>query len=78
MLSCLDLLFVLFGLLAQIVSFMYNGKVAKELEANVLRKKRFSTVKLARVSDMNSAFNPSALLPIAYIPSAKPTHVFCR
>jgi hypothetical protein len=36
------------GLLAQIVSFMYNGEVAKELEANVLRKKRFSTVKLAR------------------------------
>ena len=53
------------GLLAQIVSFMYNGEVAKELEANVLRKKRFSTVKLARVSDMNSSFNPSALGAIA-------------
>jgi hypothetical protein len=53
------------GLLAQIVSFMYNGEVAKELEVNVLRKKRFSTVKLARVSDMNSSFNPSALGAIA-------------
>ncbi len=40
---------------------MYNGEVAKKLEVNVLRKKRFSTVKLARVSDMNSSFNPSAL-----------------
>jgi hypothetical protein len=27
----------------------------------VLRKKRFSTVKLARVSDINSSFTPSAL-----------------
>jgi hypothetical protein len=53
------------GLLAQIVSFMYNGEVAQELEVNFLRKKRFSTVKLARVSDMNSSFNPSALGAIA-------------
>jgi hypothetical protein len=48
-------------LLSQIVSFMYNGEIAKQLEDNVLRKKRFSTVKLARVSDTNSSFNPSAL-----------------
>ena len=52
-------------LLSQIVSFVYNGEVAKQLEENVLRKKRFSTVKLARVSDMNSSFNPSALGAIA-------------
>ena len=68
----------MFGLLAQIVSFMYNGEVAKELKANVLRKKRFSTVKLARVSDKNSSFNPSALLPIACIPSAKPQIACCE
>ena len=53
------------ALLSQIVSFVYNGEVAKQLEENVLRKKRFSTVKLARVSDMNSSFNPSALGAIA-------------
>ena len=52
-------------LLSQMVGFMYNGEVAKELEKNVLRKKRFSTIKLARVSDMNSSFNPSALGAIA-------------
>ncbi len=52
-------------LLSQMVACMYNGEVAKELEKNVLRKKRFSTVKLARVSDMNSSFNPSALGAIA-------------
>ena len=52
-------------LLAQIVSCMYNGEVAKQLEEKVLRRKRFSTVKLARVSDMNSSFNPSALGAIA-------------
>jgi len=52
-------------LLSQMVAFMYNGEVAKELEKNVLRKKRFSTIKLARVSDMNSSFNPSALGAIA-------------
>ena len=52
-------------LLMQIVSLMYNGEVATQLEANVLRKKRFSTVKLARVSDMNCSFNPRALGAIA-------------
>ena len=52
-------------LLTQMVSCMYSGDVAKQLEHNVLRRKRFSTVKLARVSDMNSSFNPSALGAIA-------------
>jgi hypothetical protein len=52
-------------LLTQMVSLMYNGEVATQLEANVLRKKRFSTVKLARVSDMNCSFNPRALGAIA-------------
>ncbi len=40
-------------LLTRMVAFMYRGEVAKHLEENVLRRKRFSTVKLARVSDMN-------------------------
>jgi hypothetical protein len=52
-------------MLTQMVTFMYNGEVAQELELKVLRKKRFSTVKLARVSDMTSSFNPSALGAIA-------------
>jgi hypothetical protein len=39
--------------------------VAKQIEDNLMRKKRISTVKLARVSDMNSSFNPSALGAIA-------------
>jgi hypothetical protein len=53
--------------LSQIVIFMYNGEVAKQIMYNgaKMRKKRFSTVKLARVSDMNSSFNPSALGAIA-------------
>ena len=45
------------------MTYMYDGDVVKQLERNVIRKKRFSTVKLARVSDMNSTFNPSALMP---------------
>ena len=52
-------------LLSQMVTYMYDGDVVKQLERNVIRKKRFSTVKLARVSDMNSTFNPSALGAIA-------------
>ena len=52
-------------MLTQMVTFMYNGEVAQEMEMKLLRKKRFSTVKLARVSDMNSSFNPSALGAIA-------------
>ncbi len=45
------------------VTYIYDGDVVKKLERNVIRKKRLSTVKLARVSDMNSTFNPSALMP---------------
>ena len=52
-------------LLTQIVSLMYNGEVASQIEANLLRKKRFSTVKLTRMSDMNCSFNPKALGAIA-------------
>jgi aspartate oxidase len=52
-------------MLTQMVTFMYNGEVAQEMEMKLLRKKRFSTVKLALVSDMNSSFNPSALGAIA-------------
>jgi len=52
-------------LLTQIVSLMYNGEVATQLEANMLRKNRFSTVQLARVSDMNCSFSPRALGAIA-------------
>jgi hypothetical protein len=52
-------------LLSQMVMNLFDGDVAKQLERNVIRKKRFSTVKLARVSDMNSTCNPSALGAIA-------------
>jgi hypothetical protein len=52
-------------LLTQMVTYMYNGEIAKDIEQKVLRKKRFSTVKLARESDTNSSFNPSALGAIA-------------
>jgi hypothetical protein len=40
-------------------------EVVQELEKKVLRRKHFSTVKLARTSDMNSSFNASALGAIA-------------
>jgi hypothetical protein len=52
-------------LLTQMVTYMYNGEVVQDLEKKVLRRKRFSTVKLARTSDMNSIFNASALGAIA-------------
>jgi hypothetical protein len=52
-------------LLSQMVMYLFDGDVAKQLERNLIREKRFSTVKLARVSDMNSTFNPSALGVIA-------------
>ncbi len=47
------------------VLYMFSGDVASQLEKNVVRKRRFSTVKLARLSDMQSSFNPSALGAIA-------------
>jgi hypothetical protein len=49
---------------------MYSGEVAQELELKVLRKKEFSAVKLARVSDMNSSLNPSGLGAIASLTSS--------
>lgn len=52
-------------LLSNMVLYMFAGDVASQLEKNVVRKRRFSTVKLARVSDMQSSFNPSALGAIA-------------
>jgi len=52
-------------LLTQMVTHMYNGEVVQELEKKLLRRKRFSTVKLARTSDINSSFNASALGAIA-------------
>jgi hypothetical protein len=52
-------------LLMQMITYMYNGEVVQDLEKKVLRRKRFSTVKLARTSDMNSSFNASALGAIA-------------
>ncbi len=51
---------------------MYNGEVVQDLEKKVLRRKRFSTVKLARTSDMNSSFNVSALGAIASCEGGKP------
>ena len=52
-------------LLAEMVMFMYEGEIGKEIELSVLKRKRFSTVTLVRVSDMYSTFNPSALGSIA-------------
>jgi hypothetical protein len=49
------------SLLTQMVTYMFDGEVLRDIEASILRKKRFCTVTLARVSDMNSTFNPSAL-----------------
>jgi hypothetical protein len=47
------------------VIHMYEGEIVKEFERAVLKRKRFSTVNLARVSDMHSTFNPSAVGSIA-------------
>ena len=52
-------------LLAEMVLLMYEGEIGKDIELSVLKRKRFSTVHLARVSDMQSTFNPSALGSIA-------------
>jgi hypothetical protein len=53
------------NLLQQMVTHMYDGEIGREIELAVLKRKRFSTMNLARVSDMNSTFNPSALGSIA-------------
>lgn len=52
-------------LLHQMVSHMYEGEIVKDFERAVLKRKRFSTITLARVSDMQSTFNPSAVGSIA-------------
>ena len=52
-------------LLHQMVTHMYEGEVVRDFERAVLKRKRFSTVNLARVSDMQSTFNPSAVGSIA-------------
>jgi len=52
-------------LLAQMVTYMYGGEIVRNIEAAILKKKRFCTVTLARVSDMNSTFTASAVGCIA-------------
>jgi len=53
------------NLLALMVNHMYDGTIGRDIEIAVWKRKRFSTVSLARVSDMHSTFNPSALGSIA-------------
>jgi hypothetical protein len=52
-------------ILHDMMRHMYDGYVVKEVERTVLKRKRFSTVNLARVSDMHSTFNASAVGSIA-------------
>ena len=40
---------------------MYDGEIARDIELAILKTKRFCTVTLARVSDMQSTFNASAV-----------------
>ena len=47
-------------ILAQMVEHMYDGEIVRDIEEAVLKTKRFCTVTLARVSDMNSTFSASA------------------
>ena len=49
------------ALLLQMVTHMYGGDVLRDIERSVLKKKRFSTVALARQSDMYSTFNIRAV-----------------
>ena len=51
--------------LLQMVSHMYDGEIVRDIEGAVLKRKRFSVVKLARESDMYSTFNISAVGSIA-------------
>jgi hypothetical protein len=51
--------------LAEMVTHMYDGDIGREIERAVLKRKRFSTVQLARVSDMHSIFNARAVGSIA-------------
>jgi hypothetical protein len=52
-------------ILHDMVRHMYDGYIVKEVERSVLKRKRFSTVNFARVSDMHSTFNASAVGSIA-------------
>jgi hypothetical protein len=58
-------------LLLQMVTSMYDDEIVKVIEQGVLKRKRFSTVNLARVSDMHSTFNPSAVGSIAQCEGGK-------
>ena len=49
------------GILLQMVTHMYGGDVLRDIECSVLKNKRFSTVGLARESDMYSTFNIHAV-----------------
>ncbi len=48
-------------ILHAMMTHMYDGYIVKEVERSVLKRKRFSTVNLACVSDMHSTFNASAV-----------------
>ena len=43
------------------ITYMYDGEILRDIEAAIMKKKRFCTVTLARVSDMNSTFTASAV-----------------
>jgi hypothetical protein len=53
------------SLLAQMVTHMFEGEIGRNIERAVLKRKRFSTVQLVRVSDIHSTFNASAVGSIA-------------
>jgi hypothetical protein len=52
-------------ILAQMVTHMYDGEIMRDIDCALLKKKRFCTVTLARVSDMTSMFTASAVGCIA-------------
>ena len=52
-------------ILHDMVSLMYDGEIVKDIERAVLKRKRFNTVNLVRMSDMHSTFNASAVGSIA-------------
>jgi hypothetical protein len=52
-------------LLADMITYMYDGEIMRDITSAILKKKRFCTVTLARVSDLNSTFTASAVGCIA-------------
>jgi hypothetical protein len=48
-------------LLADMIPYMYDGEIMRDTMAAIVKKKRFCTVTLGRVSDMNSTFTASAV-----------------